>query len=512
MSAKLFTDSERPFAEAMTRVALANPFLPERMTAEREALGDNAKDQTAFWVPEAAAAALDGSELLRPNLAALKERSWELSLTARKRLEKVRGTVTETDKTTYRNLGIYALFARYEDELFALCRSQEKRPSRVGFYPRFEADYQRIFAVDGINWEAGASTELTFALLFQLRRAFHFVFRYILGSSRVSGRLRADTWESIFTCNLSRYRRGLYRRMHDIPTLIVGPTGSGKELVAQALCFCQFIPFDEKTQRFSDAFQSQFNPLHLAALPLSLIESELFGHRRGAFTSAFEDRIGWLETCGPSGAVFLDEIGELPNEIQVKLLRVLQSRQFSRLGESEPRTFLGKVVAATHRDLGQEILAGSFREDLYHRLGADCLRTPSLRERIDSDPAELPYLVNQLSHRISGPEIADCVTEDCLSAIREQLGTDYPWPGNIRELEQCLRSVLVHGRYTPRSQQPATAPGLDQLLYDSGLTLRGLCERYATLTYERCKSYVETGRRLKADRRTIREHVNPPRK
>lgn len=507
MPTSLFAGNDRTFAMALSRLALTNPFLRERMDAEREALGGRTQESSPFWVPESSAAALDGSELLRPNLLVLKERSWDLALAARKRLDRLHGAAPEAELRIYRNLGLYALFARFEDDLFGLCRKQEKKPSKVTFYPRFEAEYARLFAVEGVKWEEENSTELAFALLFQLRRAFHFVFRYLLGSSEASAKLRAETWKSIFTHDLGRYRQGLYHRMHDIPTLILGPTGSGKDLVAQALGYCRFIPFDGKAQKFADAFHAQFLPIHLAALPVSLIESKLFGHRRGSFTSALEDRAGWFETCGPSGAVFLDEVGELPGEVQVKLLRVLQSRSFSRLGESEERMFLGKIVAATHRDLGEEIEAGRFREDLYYRLGADCLRMPSLRERIDSDPAELPYLVMQLSHRVAGPSIAADLAEDCLRFIRERLGPNYLWPGNVRELEQCVRAVLVRGHYEVRTQKPTTSPILEQLLYDSQLSLQALCERYATLTYERCKSYVETGRRLKVDRRTIKDYV-----
>jgi two-component system, NtrC family, response regulator HydG len=125
-----------------------------------------------------------------------------------------------------------------------------------------------------------------------------------------------------------------------------------------------------------------------------VIESELFGHRRGAFTGALEDRQGWLEICGPDGTMFLDEIGELDQELQVKFLRVLQTRSFQRLGETKPRMFLGKIVAATHRDLDQGPEAGWFREDLYYRLGADRIQTPSLRERIAADPNELWLMVS----------------------------------------------------------------------------------------------------------------------
>src|SRR5690606_39865616 len=114
-----------------------------------------------------------------------------------------------------------------------------------------------------------------------------------------------------------------------------------------------------------------------------------------------------------------------------------------RLGGTKPRAFLGKLVAATHRDLAREMRAGPFRPDLFHRLSADQIRTPALRERIASDPSELPYLVAQLSRRVAGEESAAEVTRDTLAFIERELGYDYSWPGNIRELEQCVRSVVV---------------------------------------------------------------------
>ena len=193
---------------------------------------------------------------------------------------------------------------------------------------------------------------------------------------------------------MRRCRRSLYSRMGDFTTLISGPSGTGKELVARAIGLSRFIPFDPVAQRFADDLAGSFHALNLSALSSTLIESELFGHRRGTFTGTVGDRIGWLEVCRPLGAVFLDEIGELEPGIQVKLLRVLQTRTFQRLGETTDRTFHGKLIAATNQDLASKIEDGSFREDFYYRLCSDIITTPSLREQLDDSPQDLGNLVH----------------------------------------------------------------------------------------------------------------------
>lgn len=150
---------------------------------------------------------------------------------------------------------------------------------------------------------------------------------------------------------MRRYRRTSYQQMGDFATLIIGPTGSGKELVARAIGLSRYIPFNAASLKFEHDFSETFFPINLSALPSTLVESELFGHRRGAFTGALEHRKGWLEVCPPVGTVFLDEIGELDSLVQVKLLRVLQTRTFNRLGATDTITFRGKIVAATHRNI-----------------------------------------------------------------------------------------------------------------------------------------------------------------
>ena len=248
-------------------------------------------------------------------------------------------------------------------------------------------------------------------------------------------------------------------------------------------------------------------PLPTAAWASTLIESELFGHCRGAFTGAVADRQGWLEQCHRLDCVFLDEIGELDVALQVKLLRVLQNRCFQRVGETQDREFVGRIIAATNRDLAMEIETGRFREDLYYRLCADVVRTPSLHEQIGDAPAELRHLVGFLVARIV-PAEADSVTDEVANWIEESLGSDYAWPGNIRELEQCVRNVLIRNEYRPlsrSSQEPA-----DRLADDvrwNRLTSAELISRYYTQVFNATGSYEQASRLLDVDRRTVKTRI-----
>lgn len=174
----------------------------------------------------------------------------------------------------------------------------------------------------------------------------------------------------------------LLASLRDVTTLITGPSGTGKELVARAVGLSGYIPFDDKTAAFASDFVGSFHALNLSALPVTLIESELFGHRRGAFTGAVSDRRGWLEICEPGGAVFLDEIGDLDPVVRVKLLRVLETRTFQPVGGTTSRRFHGKIIAATNRDLAEGMRTGQFRPDFYYRLCSDVIVTPSLHDQL----------------------------------------------------------------------------------------------------------------------------------
>ncbi|MFQ5748214.1 MAG: sigma-54-dependent transcriptional regulator [Planctomycetota bacterium] len=208
--------------------------------------------------------------------------------------------------------------------------------------------------------------------------------------------------------------------------LITGESGTGKERVARAL------------HEFSPRSGKPFEALSCAAIPESLMEGELFGFQRGAFTGAVEDRIGRLELAG-AGTLFLDDVDDLPARVQVGLLRALQEREFMPLGASRTRKWHARLVAATKADLVERVRAGSFREDLYYRLAVVPLPLPPLRERREDIPALVAAFLERLD-----PEGKLEVRADTLGRLRA-----HDWPGNVRELENAVvRAVALRGRAT----------------------------------------------------------------
>jgi transcriptional regulator with PAS, ATPase and Fis domain len=239
-----------------------------------------------------------------------------------------------------------------------------------------------------------------------------------------------------------------------------------------------------------------------------LVESELFGHRRGAFTGAIADRKGWLEMCPPAGAVFLDELGDLDPSIQVKLLRVIETRTFHPVGDSAGRQFRGKLIAATHRDLAAGIREGRFREDLYFRLCSDQIATPPLAEQLADSPQVLRELIMYMTRRVVGGE-AETLAGEVADWIEKNLGADYPWPGNYRELEQCVKNVLIRRDYRPSGSPPSDP--VEQIAQDfraGRLSAEDLLSRYCTVVYSKTRSYEETARRLGIDRRTVKSKID----
>ena len=209
----------------------------------------------------------------------------------------------------------------------------------------------------------------------------------------------------------------------DISVLVTGESGTGKEMVAKGL------------HKFSKRAQQELVTVNCGAIPVGIIESELFGHKKGAYTGAGDDRKGYFETAN-KGTIFLDEIGETPLETQVKLLRVLESGEFMRVGDSQTRRTDVRILAATNKDLGELVQQGKFRQDLYFRLKTVTVNLPPLRQRIE----DLSLLVerfaleftrsNDIPYRGFMPE-----------AIRRM--KQYDWPGNVRELKNFVESILV---------------------------------------------------------------------
>lgn len=386
---------------------------------------------------------------------------------------------------------------------------------RISFWEQFLADFNHFLVIPGRELPTKHDPAHLFACFFQLRRAFHEIYHHLVGESGPVARLRGAVWQSIFTHDMRRYYRLFHDRMADFATLIMGPSGTGKELVARAVGQSRYIRFDSKKARFVADIAGSFHALNLSALAPSLIESELFGHSKGAFTGAVRDQPGWLEKCTELGTVFLDEIGELDPAIQVKLLRVLQDRTFQRLGETEGRLFHGKIVAATNRNLAIEMHAGRFREDFYYRMCGDMITTPSLREQLMDAPGDLRNLILFIARRVTGDEV-ESLADEVEGWIKKHpvLARDYPWPGNFRELEQCVRNIMIRKEYHPaRTERNKAADDPRQALADAvaggTLTADELECRYFTLVHAQTRKYEETARRLKRNWRTVKAKIDP---
>ncbi len=209
----------------------------------------------------------------------------------------------------------------------------------------------------------------------------------------------------------------------DATVLITGESGTGKELVARAI------------HRKSGRARHRFVAVNCSAIPQTLVESEFFGHERGAFTDARESRPGKFELAD-TGTLFLDEVGDLAVDAQPKLLRALQDKNVTRLGTRSPRQVDVRVIAATNKELEEEVAAGAFREDLFWRLNVVQIRLPALRERQEDLSLLIDHFIGRINRELG-------LTVDQITPETRQLLLDYPWPGNVRELENTLCHAMI---------------------------------------------------------------------
>jgi DNA-binding NtrC family response regulator len=350
-----------------------------------------------------------------------------------------------------------------------------------------------------------------FAAFFQLRRAFHFLRTGLVGRGAAMQRLRARLWNNVFTHNFLRYERLLWTRLEDFSLLLLGETGVGKGAAAAAVGRSGYIPFDERAGRFAESFTETFVAVNLSQFSESLIESEIFGHRKGSFTGAVADHAGLLTRCQSNGAIFLDEIGDLATPVQIKLLRVLQERVFAPVGSHDERRFTGRVIAATNRPLSALREGGRFRDDFFYRLCSDIVEVPTLRERLSEEPAEFDELLGHILKRICGDR-EEALVAEVGRTLCADVPDGYGWPGNVRELEQAVRAVLLNGRYIPLSSAAAEAAdedvaGMAREIATGALDARGLLAGYCRLLHARSGNYGDVARRTGLDRRTVRKYV-----
>jgi hypothetical protein len=334
---------------------------------------------------------------------------------------------------------IFFLFSKQLDKLIG----NQLEETEISCPVPFAKDAINIFLKRGFNINEACRY---FAILYQIKRAYYFINKDLIGQSPSMKKLRLHLWNNVFTYDIRLYERFLLNRMEDFSTLLLGDTGTGKGAAAAAIGLSGYIPYDRDKGLFRESFMSSFISINLSLYSESLIESELFGHKKGAFTGAISQHKGIFSRCSPYGSILLDEIGDLSPTVQLKLLQLLQERTFSPVGSHEKLRFNGRVIAATNKSLDELREKGLFRNDFYYRLCSDCIVVPSLFERIRENPYELDLILNKIIYRLTGEE-SDELVSLVRESIRSTLGDKYPWPGNVRELEQAARRVLLTKEY-----------------------------------------------------------------
>jgi len=393
----------------------------------------------------------------------------------------------------------YRCFAKFDDFILRQIRGDL-------------SDHPVAFAEETLSLmrKRGFSVDVSlryFSLFYQLRRAWYYINHGLIGKSRSMGTLRSHLWRSCFTSFPKLYEQFMWDRMEDFSTFLVGETGTGKGTAATAIGRSGFIPFNEKTASFGERFTDNFIEINLSQFPESLIESELFGHRKGAFTGAVDNHEGIFALCRPHGAIFLDEIGDVSIPIQIKLLKVLEDRSFSPVGGHNKLHFHGRIVTATNKSMVELEQRKTFREDFYYRLCSNVIHVPTLRQQIHEDSSTLEALLAHTIFRITGqpvPELLDTV----MGILARDVGPDYDWPGNVRELEQAVRSILLTLHY---SRNRSGAAGYTDEIYRAvekeAVNARELVSIYCSILYRKYGTYEKVAQITNLDPRTVKKNV-----
>ena len=486
MAKPKLTNEDRDFFRLVSDAAAINPFSDERRRIDERISGIHASDNRRQRV-------LYAVEAIRQQLGKLD----------------IDGLCcfddfSEKDRDLMRYTFLFDVYHTFTDRFDAFIAQQEKAgngPLKVVFGPE---------AIELLQKRGFTRKEALqyLAMFYQIRRAFYFIDRGLVGQSDCMRQLRMALWNNIFTYDIRDYERYMWDKMEDFSTLLEGPTGSGKGAAAAAIGYSGFIPYNPEKQAFESSFTGMFIPVNLSQFAESLLESELFGHVKGAFTGATSEHEGVLALCRPHGLIFLDEIGEISEPAQVKLLKVLEERTFTPVGSHKLKRFYGRVIAATNRPLDQLRADGAFRDDFYYRLCSDCIRVPSLAERIRQNPDELTDLVRHFCTQISDNENTE-LADRVMDVITKQLGgIAYGWPGNVRELAQCIRRVILKHSYEAHS--PSVSNRQDELIngIESGtLTADEVLDNYCKILYDRYGTYEQVAQLTTLDRRTVKKRI-----
>jgi DNA-binding NtrC family response regulator len=476
---------DRKFFHLLEKAAFYNPFGPEREKVIQQLTG-------IFDVV--------GSQLKELSIPIVQERIRKLDLQGTANFK----IYTGEDKRLVRIALLYDAFHRFHNKFDLLIQDQIEygdKPISV----TFADDVVNLLKKSGFSHEEAIRY---LAFFYQLRRAFFFINKTLIGQSQSMRKLRSHLWNNIFTQDPRWYETFLWDRMEDFSTFLVGETGTGKGTVAAALGRSGFIPYLEKKKQFAESFTRNFIEINLSQFPETLIESELFGHKKGAFTGAVEGHKGVFARCRKYGAILLDEIGDISIAVQIKLLKVLEERSFTVVGGHTKERFQGRVIAATNKCLDDLRKEKKFRDDFYYRLCSDIIYVPSLREQIKEDPNALGILLDYTIQRIIG-EPAQNLTVELKNIISREVSPTYEWPGNVRELEQAVRRILLTKQYKGdlcdvTLKKPAQ---FMQDITDGNLSVQEILTSYCNMLYTKHGTYEEVAKITKLDRRTVKKYI-----
>jgi len=474
---------ERKFLEQVAQSIYANPFTQTRHKADCRLAG----------LPEDSGSAT----VLQAAINRVNTRVEKLTHHHNATLDDYR----LRDRQVMANLFLFALFHKY---LSLFDRHIRKQNQTVESLP---LDFGRTLENElGRFGFSRAETIQYIGLFFQMRRAFFFINTSLIGAGLCMRELRAHLWNIVFTHDIIEYSQNLVNKLEDFSTLLLGETGTGKGLAAASIGRSGFIPYNIKTNRFAVSFTQAFLSINLCQFSEQLIESELFGHARGAFTGAVTDYQGIFSRSNSHGAVFLDEIGEVSVQTQIKLLRILKERIFTPVGSHATHRFKGRLIGATNRNLEKLITQGKFREDFYYRLCTDIVTLPPLRQKINEYPGELEGLTTHLVYKIAGQQ-AEKLLDVVLSTLDSREILEYDWPGNVRELEQVIRRILLHGTCKLTKSNVRTDAFCEIMLKEQP-SVAELTSRYCRILFQQHHTLQAVARITGLDRRTVKKYIN----
>lgn len=475
------------FFEKVAKAAFSNPFGKTRDNLDME-IGGTAPGTSA-------------EEILNAVISRVTTRVASMQQEGKARLDLYDGDTREILQSVL----LFHVFHRYADKFDGLIQTQSKDDDTL---TRVAFGQDTLKELIGFGFNEQEATRF-FAIFYQLRRAYYFIKNRLTGESASMVELRKHLWDCVFTHDVRWFESRLWNRMEDFSILLLGETGTGKGAAASAIGRSGFIPYDPSRNRFTASFTRNFLATNLSQFSEGVLESELFGHKKGAFTGAIESHEGLFSRCATHGVIFLDEIGDIGIPVQIKLLNVLQERAYSPVGSHEIRRFSGRVIAATNRPLNELRNSGKFRDDLYYRLCSNIITLPTLRQRLQESPEEIDGLLDNILTRLAG-ESTDREKQLIRKVLKRETGPDYHWPGNVRELEQAVKRIILTGHYQAAKAAEIPAESADSLtagFREGTMNAENLLANYCSLLYKRFGTYEEVSRRTQLDRRTVKKYV-----